>query len=409
MKSGGEMVKERKRAREPRDFSGEKGFNGKKALENDAAHPAGLWSMAKPNTGKVNSMRVFNTFRLLLVALALLAIPAASQAQIAVGISVHIGPPALPVYVQPVCPAPGYIWTPGYWAYGEDGYYWVPGTWVMAPAVGLLWTPGYWGWGGGAYLWHAGYWGPHVGFYGGINYGFGYGGIGFVGGEWRGREFSYNRSVTNVNVTVVHNTYNRTVMNNNTTINRTSFNGGSGGTAAQPTAAEQATAREQHVQPTSAQSSHEHAASTNRAQLASVNHGQPMVAASAKPGVFSGKGVVAAKTVNSNRPSNTNNASTNRPGRNNTTAVNKSVANSNRNDRPPSAMNRGATTSKPNTTSSGNSNPARNAQNSTPANASGSTGLHSNRPVSPPQRQSAQHQSAPRPNSKPEHGKAERP
>jgi hypothetical protein len=374
--------------------------------------------MAKPSTGKVNFMRAFNTFRLLLVALALLAIPAASQAQIAVGISVHIGPPALPVYVQPVCPAPGYIWTPGYWAYGEDGYYWVPGTWVMAPAVGLLWTPGYWGWGGGAYLWHAGYWGPHVGFYGGINYGFGYGGVGFVGGEWRGREFSYNRSVTNVNVTVVHNTYNRTVVNNNTTINRTSFNGGSGGTTAQPTAGEQAAAREQHVQPTSAQTQHEHTASTNRAQLASVNHGQPTVAASAKPGVFSGKGVVAAKAVNSNRPANAGNASTNRPGGNSTTSANKSVANNNRSDRPPSAMNRSATTSKPNTTPYGNSNSARNTQNSAPTNASSSTGLHSNRPPSPPQRQSAppppqrqsaQHQSAPRPSSKPEHGKPERP
>ena len=24
---------------------------------------------------------------------------------------------------------PGLIWTPGYWAYGDDGYYWVPGAW----------------------------------------------------------------------------------------------------------------------------------------------------------------------------------------------------------------------------------------------------------------------------------------
>ena len=26
---------------------------------------------------------------------------------------------------------------------------------------------------------NAGYWGPHVGFYGGINYGYGYGGVGY--------------------------------------------------------------------------------------------------------------------------------------------------------------------------------------------------------------------------------------
>src|ERR1700740_2113917 len=144
-------------------------------------------------------MRTLKFLSLLFLTLAILATPAASNAQIAVGVSIRVGPPALPVYVQPVCPAPGYIWTPGYWAYGPDGYYWVPGTWVMAPAVGLLWTPGYWGWGGGGYLWPAGYWGPHVGFYGGINYGFGYGGVGFVGGAWRGGVFNYNRSVTNVN------------------------------------------------------------------------------------------------------------------------------------------------------------------------------------------------------------------
>jgi len=87
--------------------------------------------------------------------------------EIAVGVSVRIGPPPLPVYAQPVCPGPGYLWTPGYWAYDPaDGYFWVPGTWVVAPTIGFLWTPGYWGWSGAAFFWHAGYWGPHVGFYG---------------------------------------------------------------------------------------------------------------------------------------------------------------------------------------------------------------------------------------------------
>lgn len=342
-------------------------------------------------------MRTAKIFRLLLVSLALLAIPANSYAQIAVGISVHIGPPALPVYVQPPCPAAGYIWTPGYWAYGPDGYFWVPGTWVMAPAVGVLWTPGYWGWGGGAYFWHAGYWGPHVGFYGGINYGFGYGGVGFVGGEWRGGVFNYNRSVTNVNVTVVHNTYNQTVINNNTTVNRTSFNGGTGGTTAQPTTAEQAAAKEQHIQPTTAQTQHEHTASTNHAQLASVNHGQPTVAASAKPGVFSGKDVVAAKPVNSNRPGSTNSAAANRAGGNNATA-----ASANRNDRPPSAMNKSAATSKTNSTTSRNASYPKSTQNNSHTNMANSTASHANRPPAP------QHQGAPKPNNKPEHNKPSR-
>src|SRR5262252_5203686 len=81
-------------------------------------------------------------------------IPSA-QAQVGVGLSITIAPPALPVYEQPPIPGPGYLWTPGYWAYGPEGYYWVPGTWVQPPSVGLLWTPGYWGFVGGAYVFNA--------------------------------------------------------------------------------------------------------------------------------------------------------------------------------------------------------------------------------------------------------------
>jgi WXXGXW repeat (2 copies) len=243
---------------------------------------------------------------LFLLACATLAIPSIAAAQISVGVSIHIGPPPLPVYLQPMCPGPGYIWTPGYWAYGPDGYYWVPGTWVVAPRVGVLWTPGYWGWGGGVYLWHAGYWGPHVGFYGGINYGFGYGGVGFVGGEWRGGVYNYNTAVSNVNTTVIRNTYvnNTTVINNNSNINRVSYNGGTGGVTAQPTAREQAAAREQHIPATTMQTQHEQTARNDRSLLASVNHGRPAVAATAKPGVFQGPGVVAAHapSANASRP-----------------------------------------------------------------------------------------------------------
>ncbi len=54
------------------------------------------------------------------------------------------------------------------------GYYWVSGDWIQPPQVGYLWTPGYWGWGENAYAFHEGYWGQTVGFYGGISYGFGY-------------------------------------------------------------------------------------------------------------------------------------------------------------------------------------------------------------------------------------------
>ena len=56
-------------------------------------------------------------------------------AQAGIFISVNFAPPVLPVYAQPALPAPGYIWTPGYWAYGDAGYYWVPGVWVQPPSA----------------------------------------------------------------------------------------------------------------------------------------------------------------------------------------------------------------------------------------------------------------------------------
>jgi YXWGXW repeat-containing protein len=251
-------------------------------------------------------MRKSHIAGLVLLAAGMVFMPARSSAQISVGVAVHIGPPALPVYEQPICPGAGYLWTPGYWAYGDDGYYWVPGTWVMAPTVGFLWTPGYWGWGGGGYFWHAGYWGPHVGFYGGINYGFGYGGVGFFGGRWNGGVFAYNTAVMHVNTTVIHNTYvDRTVINNVTVNNHVSYNGGTGGISARPTSAEMAAEHEHHIAPTSMQTQHEHTASTNRGLLASENHGKPAIAATTKPGEFTGHGVVAARgttphTVSSN-------------------------------------------------------------------------------------------------------------
>ena len=232
--------------------------------------------------------------RWLLLTFVVLSFSVASFAQIAVGVSVHIGPPALPVYAQPICPGPGYIWTPGYWAWNDDGgYYWVPGTWVVAP-VGMLWTPGYWGWAGGAYLWHAGYWGPHVGFYGGINYGFGYGGVGFAGGEWRGGSFFYNRSVTNVSVTSVTHVYTKTVVVNE---NHVAFNGGAGGVQARATAREETYAREKHTAALPAQTEHQHMASQNRQNFASENHGRPAVAATARPGDFSSHSAVGARSA----------------------------------------------------------------------------------------------------------------
>jgi hypothetical protein len=210
----------------------------------------------------------------------MLVLPAA-QAHAGVFISVGFAPPVLPVYEQPPLPAPGYHWTPGYWAYGDAGYYWVPGVWVEPPSIGVLWTPGYWGFGGGVYAWHPGYWGPHVGFYGGVNYGFGYGGIGFCGGEWRGGVFAYNHAVANFGGVHVTNVYeDRTVVERNTivNVNHVSFNGG-GGISARPSPMELQAEHENHVQPTSNQMQHEHFAAQDRSQLASVNHGRPATTA----------------------------------------------------------------------------------------------------------------------------------
>jgi hypothetical protein len=229
-------------------------------------------------------MRVFNTLRAMLFALFLCVIPATASA--GVFISVGFAPPVLPIYVQPPCPEPGLMWTPGFWAYGPDGYYWVPGTWVPAPYIGALWTPPYWGWDGGLFVFHTGYWGPHVGYYGGVNYGFGYGGIGFAGGAWHGHDFAYNTAVVNVNRTVIHNTYvDNTVVRNNTIVNdrHVAYSGGPGGINHQPTAEENAYSHEQHQAATSMQTQHETAAMHNTNNYASRNGGHPTNAAVERP------------------------------------------------------------------------------------------------------------------------------
>ena len=139
-------------------------------------------------------------------------------------------PPPLPVYDQPPIPGPGYVWTPGYWDWSNDSddYYWVPGTWVEPPSYGYLWTPGYWRYYNGRYLFSDGYWGPEVGFYGGVDYGYGYAGNGYQGGRWQNGAFFYNRSVNNITNVNIRNVYNETVVVDNST-HYVSYNGGQGG------------------------------------------------------------------------------------------------------------------------------------------------------------------------------------
>jgi hypothetical protein len=350
-------------------------------------------------------MRIVRLLALMAVAGFMLGTPAASNAQIAVGISVRVGPPVLPVYAQPVCPGAGYIWTPGYWAHGEEDYYWVPGTWVMAPEPGFLWTPGYWGFNEGLYVWHAGYWGPHVGFYGGVNYGYGYTGSGFWGGEWRGREFVYNRSVTNVNVTVIHNYYNRTVVVNN--VNRVSFNGGPHGIQARESERERIAAHEHHFEARHEQIEHEHAAHSDRSQWASVNHGRPAVAASGHPGEFH-RDVVAARNEREVEHRADHAAERRDDHRTDRPAEHRD---DHRNDHPASAMNR-ESSARSNSAPANNSRQAREVRsvpNAPPSSRGSEPHGNAHADHGTPQHSNSPHENAQHSNNKPEHGKPEKP
>ena len=226
--------------------------------------------------------------RALLVAAAL-AIPAATltstPARAEVIISVGFAPPPLPIYSQPYCPGDGYLWTPGYWAYNDiDGYYWVPGTWILPPRVGYLWTPAYWGWEGGRYRFYNGYWGPHIGYYGGINYGFGYIGHGYEGGYWSGPRFYYNQAVNRFESGRVTNVYNRPVNVYNTTPRQLQRRQRRHSISSFPAGADRA-ARAARP-PTTEQFQHEHFAAQNPQQRFNTNHGNPAVVAAATPRSF---------------------------------------------------------------------------------------------------------------------------
>ena len=195
-------------------------------------------------------------------------------------VSADQAPPALPDYDQPPAPADNYMWIPGYWGYGGAGYYWVPGVWIVPPYYGALWTPGYWGWWGGRYRWHAGYWGTHVGFYGGVNYGFGYIGTGYFGGYWHGNAFVYNRAVTNVGVGIgFDHVYNRAVVYNGRTFgprpsSRVSYNGGRGGIQVAPRPGEYAVMHESHTGALPGQVSLHRNAANNPQAAFNANHGR---------------------------------------------------------------------------------------------------------------------------------------
>ena len=242
-----------------------------------------------------------NSFTRTTIALALaLAAPLAAWSQVSV--SVTIAPPPLPLYAQPPIPGEGYIWTPGYWAWdpGSGDYIWVPGTWVMPPTVGLLWTPGYWAFFDSGYRWHRGYWGPHVGYYGGINYGYGYIGRGYDGGRWDRGHFRYNTAVNNIPSGRVHNVYHAPVPQR--PAHPESFNGGNSPWHAQPTPSQRRFEGGQHPDWTREQQEHEHRAIGVPEQRMGNNHGMPPTAATPRPGGFGEPQVERARQAAEMRP-----------------------------------------------------------------------------------------------------------
>lgn len=211
----------------------------------------------------------------LLLAVALLTPFGATAAQ--VSLSITVAPPPLPYYAQPQPPGDNYLWMPGYWAWSPDDedYHWVPGTWVLAPGPGELWTPGYWAFEGNGFFWHIGYWGRAVGFYGGVNYGYGYSGSGYQGGHWdRGR---FVRSPA--------------VSERGRRGGSVSFQGGRGGSGARPPNPDIHPRPNEHRAPSDAQMQHEYAAVTRPAQRATGAPERPLVAATPRPLAFEAPGV----------------------------------------------------------------------------------------------------------------------
>jgi WXXGXW repeat (2 copies) len=205
---------------------------------------------------------------------------------------VSVAPPLLPFYAQPAIPAQGYLWVPGFWAWRKSvpDYFWVPGTWVQPPQPGLLWTPPYWSRVDGGYAFRAGYWATEVGFYGGINYGYGYTGDGYQGAKWENGDLSYNRATNNLGSAGIAKAYDRSVNAADNSV-RVSFNGGHKGTAAQMTRHQGTLTSARHIGETPEQRKHFELAAMDRSLYSKLNNGEPGVAATPRAEQFDGNGI----------------------------------------------------------------------------------------------------------------------
>jgi len=86
----------------------------------------------------------------------LFASPASWSAR--VGFSVALTPPAAVVETIPPPPAPGNVWTPGYWSWNGTEYVWVPGQYAVPPFPGAVWIGGRWVARGHGWTWVDGRW-----------------------------------------------------------------------------------------------------------------------------------------------------------------------------------------------------------------------------------------------------------
>jgi hypothetical protein len=111
-----------------------------------------------------------------------------------------------------------------------------------------------------------------------VNYGYGYMGVGFVGGMWRGHSFIYNTAVMHVDERHIHNVYvDRDVVRRYTIANdrRVSFSGGRDGIHHDPMPEERFADRDRHVEESQYQRSHENAARSDKSFYARNNGGHP--------------------------------------------------------------------------------------------------------------------------------------
>ena len=169
-------------------------------------------------------MRISGPSAAFIAAFLLVAIPAPTPPQFSVSVGATIGapPPPLPVYAQPPLRRRTTSGTPATGA-GERSVLLGSGNLVAGASARPVLDAGVLASLARRLRLEPSYWGSSVGFYGGVNYGFGYYGTGFVAGVWAGNNFRYNTAVANVNRTVIHNTYvDKTVTNKNvSTIART--------------------------------------------------------------------------------------------------------------------------------------------------------------------------------------------